>query len=206
LFTGIIETLGEVKSIFKLSKNRLADTQLCIELEDRIKSNLKVGDSLSINGVCLTVTTISKTVDFEIINETVNRTSLGSLKVGDRVNIERSLSFGGRLEGHLVLGHVDGRGIIKKIIKSSKETRFWVKIEDKNLMSYIVPKGPIAIDGVSLTIIDLKDSSKIVSVGLIPHTLAMTTLGLKLIGDKVNVETDIMGKYISRYYHQSSKY
>lgn len=206
MFTGIIETLGEVKSIFKLSKNRLADTQLCIELEDRIKSNLKVGDSLSINGVCLTVTTISKTVDFEIINETVNRTSLGSLKVGDRVNIERSLSFGGRLEGHLVLGHVDGRGIIKKIIKSSKETRFWVKIEDKNLMSYIVPKGPIAIDGVSLTIIDLKDSSKIVSVGLIPHTLAMTTLGLKLIGDKVNVETDIMGKYISRYYHQSSKY
>jgi len=206
LFTGIIETLGEVKSIFKLSKNRLADTQLCIDLEDRIKSNLKVGDSLSINGVCLTVTTISKTVDFEIINETVNRTSLGSLKVGDRVNIERSLSFGGRLEGHLVLGHVDGRGIIKKIIKSSKETRFWVKIEDKNLMSYIVPKGPIAIDGVSLTIIDLKDSSKIVSVGLIPHTLAMTTLGLKLIGDKVNVETDIMGKYISRYYHQSSKY
>jgi len=206
LFTGIIDTLGEVKSIFKLSKNRLADTQLCIELEDRIKSNLKVGDSLSINGVCLTVTTISKTVDFEIINETVNRTSLGSLKVGDRVNIERSLSFGGRLEGHLVLGHVDGRGIIKKIIKSSKETRFWVKIEDKNLMSYIVPKGPIAIDGVSLTIIDLKDSSKIVSVGLIPHTLAITTLGLKLIGDKVNVETDIMGKYISRYYHQSSKY
>ena len=206
MFTGIIETLGEVKSIFKLSKNRLADTQLCIDLEDRIKSNLKVGDSLSINGVCLTVTTISKTVDFEIINETVNRTSLGSLKVGDRVNIERSLSFGGRLEGHLVLGHVDGRGIIKKIIKSSKETRFWVKIEDKNLMSYIVPKGPIAIDGVSLTIIDLKDSSKIVSVGLIPHTLAMTTLGLKLIGDKVNVETDIMGKYISRYYHKSSKY
>ena len=206
MFTGIIETLGEVKSIFKLSKNRLADTQLCIEIEDRIKSNLKVGDSLSINGVCLTVTTISKTVDFEIINETVNRTSLGSLKVGDRVNIERSLSFGGRLEGHLVLGHVDGRGIIKKIIKSSKETRFCVKIKDKNLMSYIVPKGPIAIDGVSLTIIDLKDSSKIVSVGLIPHTLAMTTLGLKLIGDKVNVETDIMGKYISRYYHQSSKY
>jgi len=206
LFTGIIETLGEVKSIFKLSKNRLADTQLCIDLEDRIKSNLKVGDSLSINGVCLTVTTISKTVDFEIINETVNRTSLGSLKVGNKVNIERSLSFGGRLEGHLVLGHVDGRGIIKKIIKSSKETRFWVKIEDKNLMSYIVPKGPIAIDGVSLTIIDLKDSSKIVSVGLIPHTLTMTTLGLKLIGDKVNVETDIMGKYISRYYHQSSKY
>jgi riboflavin synthase len=200
LFTGIIETLAEVKSISKLSsKNRLAGTQLCITLEGRLKSNLKVGDSVSINGVCLTVTTISKTVGFEIINETLNRTCLGLLKVGDRVNIERSLSFGGRLEGHLVLGHVDGRGIIKKIIKSSKETRFWVKIEDRKLMSYIVPKGPIAIDGVSLTIIDFKDNAKMISVGLIPHTLAMTTLGLKSIGEKVNVETDIIGKYISRH-------
>jgi riboflavin synthase len=199
LFTGIIETLAEVKSISKLSKNRLADTQLCIKLEGRLKSNLKVGNSLSINGVCLTVTAISKTVDFEIINETVNRTCLGLLKVGDRVNIERSLSFGGRLEGHLVLGHVDGRGLIKKIIKLSTETRFWVKIEDRKLMSYIVPKGPIAIDGVSLTIIDFKESSKIISVGLIPHTLAVTTLGLKSIGDKVNVETDIIGKYISQH-------
>jgi riboflavin synthase len=119
--------------------------------------------------------------------------------VGDRVNIERSLSFGGRLEGHLVLGHVDGRGLIKKIIKLSTETRFWVKIEDRKLMSYIVPKGPIAIDGVSLTIIDFKESSKTISVGLIPHTLAVTTLGLKSIGDKVNVETDIIGKYISQH-------
>lgn len=199
MFTGIIETLAEVKSISKLSKNRLADTQLRIKLGRRLKSNLKVGDSLSINGVCLTVTAISKTVDFEIINETVNRTCLGLLKVGDRVNIERSLSFGGRLEGHLVLGHVDGRGLIKKIIKLSTETRFWVKIEDRKLMSYIVPKGPIAIDGVSLTIIDFKESSKIISVGLIPHTLAVTTLGLKSIGDKVNVETDIIGKYISQH-------
>lgn len=198
MFTGIIETLAEVKSISKLGKNRLADTQLCIKLEGR-PSNLKVGDSLSINGVCLTVTAISKTVDFDIINETVNRTCLGLLKVGDRVNIERSLSFGGRLEGHLVLGHVDGIGIIKKIIKSSTETRFWVEIEDRKLMSYMVPKGPIAIDGVSLTIIDFKESSKIISVGLIPHTLAVTTLGLKSIGDKVNVETDIIGKYISQH-------
>jgi riboflavin synthase len=199
LFTGIIESLAEVKSMSKIrSSNKSADTKLCINLVRRLKSNLKVGDSLSINGACLTTTRISKTVDFEIINETMNRTCLGLLKVGDRVNIERSVRLGGRLEGHLLLGHVDGTGIIKKIVKSPKETRFWIKIEDRQLMSYIVPKGPIAIDGVSLTIIDVKDKYKMISVGLIPHTLAITTLGLKSIGEKVNVETDIIGKYISR--------
>ena len=200
MFTGIIESLAEVKSMSKIrSSNRSADTKLCINLVRRLKSNLKVGDSLSINGACLTATRISKTVDFEIINETMNRTCLGLLKVGDRVNIERSVRLGGRLEGHLLLGHVDGTGIIKKIVKSPKETRFWIKIEDRQLMSYIVPKGPIAIDGVSLTIIDVKDKYKMISVGLIPHTLAITTLGLKSIGEKVNVETDIIGKYISRH-------
>jgi riboflavin synthase len=200
LFTGIIESLAEVKSISKIrSNNRSADTKLCINMDGRLKSNLKVGDSLSINGVCLTATRISKTVDFEIINETMNRTCLGLLKVGDRVNIERSLRLGGRLEGHLVLGHVDGTGIIKKIIKSPKESRFWIKIEDRKLISYIVPKGPIAIDGVSLTIIDFKNKYKMISVGLIPHTLAITTLGIKSIGVKVNVETDIIGKYVSRH-------
>ncbi len=199
MFTGIIESLAEVKSMSKIrSSNRSADTKLCINLVRRLKSNLKVGDSLSINGACLTTTRISKTVDFEIINETMNRTCLGLLKVGDKVNIERSVRLGGRLEGHLLLGHVDGTGIIKKIVKSPKETRFWIKIEDRQLMSYIVPKGPIAIDGVSLTIIDVKDKYKMISVGLIPHTLAITTLGLKSIGEKVNVETDIIGKYISR--------
>jgi riboflavin synthase len=199
LFTGIIESLAEVKSMSKIrSSNRSADTKLCINLVRRLKSNLKVGDSLSVNGACLTATRISKTVDFEIINETMNRTCLGLLKVGDRVNIERSVRLGGRLEGHLLLGHVDGTGIIKKIVKSPKETRFWIKIEDRQLMSHIVPKGPIAIDGVSLTIIDVKDKYKMISVGLIPHTLAITTLGLKSIGEKVNVETDIIGKYISR--------
>jgi riboflavin synthase len=200
LFTGIIQGLAEVKSISKIRSNyKSADTKLCINLGGKLKGDLKVGDSLSINGACLTATRISKTVDFEIINETMNRTCLGLLKVGDRVNIERSLRLGGRLEGHLVLGHVDGTGIIKKIIKSPKESRFWIKIEDRKLISYIVPKGPIAIDGVSLTIIDFKNKYKMISVGLIPHTLAITTLGIKSIGVKVNVETDIIGKYVSRH-------
>ncbi|MFZ0512750.1 MAG: riboflavin synthase [Candidatus Nitrosopolaris sp.] len=200
MFTGIIKGLAEVKSISKIrSNNRSADTKLCINLGRGLKGNLKVGDSLSINGACLTATRISKTVDFEIINETMKRTCLGLLKVGDRVNVERSLRLGDRLEGHLLLGHVDGTGIIKKIIKSPKETRFWIKIENRKLMSYIVPKGPIAIDGVSLTIIDIEDKYKMISVALIPHTLAITTLELKSIEKRVNVETDIIGKYISRH-------
>lgn len=200
MFTGIIEGLAEVKSIFKIGSNdRAADTRLCISLGRKFKGDLKVGDSLSINGACLTATRISKTVDFEIINETMNRTCLGFLKAGDRVNIERSLRLGNRLEGHFLLGHVDGTGIIKKITKSSTETRLSIRILDRKLMSFIVPKGSIAIDGVSLTITKVKDKSKTISVALIPHTLGTTTLGLKSIGERVNIETDIIGKYISRH-------
>jgi riboflavin synthase len=200
LFTGIIQGLAEVKSISKIrSNNKSADTKLCINLGGKLKGDLKVGDSLSINGTCLTATRISKTVDFEIINETMNRTCLGLLKAGDKVNIERSLRLGDRLDGHFLLGHVDGIGIIKKIIKSPIQTKVWIRIQNKKLMSWIVPKGSIAIDGVSLTIIDIEDKDKMISVALIPHTLATTTLTLKSIGEKVNVETDIIGKYLSRH-------
>jgi riboflavin synthase len=200
LFTGIIEGLAEVKSISKIrSSNRKADTRLCISLGGKLKGDLRVGDSLSINGACLTATRISKTVDFEIINETMNRTCLGFLKAGDRVNIERSLRLRNRLEGHFLLGHVDGTGRIKKIIKSPTETRLWITILNRKLMSSVVPKGSIAIDGVSLTIIEVKDKCKMISVALIPHTMATTTLGLKSIGERVNVETDIIGKYVSRH-------
>jgi riboflavin synthase len=200
LFTGIIQGLAEVKSISKIrSNNKSADTKLCINLGGKLKGELKVGDSLSINGVCLTATRISKTVDFEIINETMNRTCLGLLKAGDKVNIERSLRLSDRLDGHFLLGHVDGVGIIKKIIKSPIQTKVWIRIQNKKLMSWIVPKGSIAIDGVSLTITDIEDKDKMISVALIPHTLATTTLTLKSIGEKVNVETDIIGKYLSRH-------
>lgn len=200
MFTGIIQGLAEVKSISKIRSNyKSADTKLCINLGGKLKGDLKVGDSLSINGACLTATRISKTVDFEIINETMNRTCLGLLKAGDKVNIERSLRLSDRLDGHFLLGHVDGIGIIKKIIKSPIQTKVWIRIQNKKLMSWIVPKGSIAIDGVSLTIIDIENKDKMISVALIPHTLATTTLTLKSIGEKVNVETDIIGKYLSRH-------
>ena len=200
MFTGIIQGLAEVKSISKIRSNyKSADTKLCINLGGKLKGDLKVGDSLSINGACLTATRISKTVDFEIINETMNRTCLGLLKAGDKVNIERSLRLSDRLDGHFLLGHVDGIGTIKKIMKSPIQTKVWIRIQNKKLMSWIVPKGSIAIDGVSLTIIDIEDKGKMISVALIPHTLATTTLTLKSIGEKVNVETDIIGKYLSRH-------
>ncbi len=200
MFTGIIQGLAEVKSISKIRSNyKSADTKLCINLGGKLKGDLKVGDSLSINGTCLTATRISKTVDFEIINETMNRTCLGLLKAGDKVNIERSLRLSDRLDGHFLLGHVDGIGTIKKIMKSPIQTKVWIRIQNKKLMSWIVPKGSIAIDGVSLTIIDIEDKDKMISVALIPHTLATTTLTLKSIGEKVNVETDIIGKYLSRH-------
>ncbi|MDQ6865622.1 MAG: riboflavin synthase [Thermoproteota archaeon] len=200
LFTGIIQGLAEVISISKIRSNyKSADIKLCINLGGKLKGDLKVGDSLSINGACLTATRISKTVDFEIINETMNRTCLGLLKAGDKVNIERSLRLSDRLDGHFLLGHVDGIGTIKKIMKSPIQTKVWIRIQNKKLMSWIVPKGSIAIDGVSLTIIDIEDKDKMISVALIPHTLATTTLTLKSIGEKVNVETDIIGKYLSRH-------
>ena len=162
MFTGIIQGLAEVKSISKIrSNNKSANTKLRINMGGKLNGDLKVGDSISINGSRLTATGISKkTVDFEIINETMNRTCLGLLKSWDKVNIERSLRLSDRLDGHFLLGHVDGIGMIMKIIKSPNQTKVWIRIQNKKLMSWIVPKGSIAIDGVSLTIIDTKDKDK----------------------------------------------
>jgi riboflavin synthase len=155
---------------------------------------LKIGQSVALNGVCLTVTKLSKTGStFEMIDETTKKTDLGNLKVGGIVNIERSLKAGDRLEGHFVLGHVDGVGIIKKIEKKPKEVQVWFEVP-KSLSKYVVKKGSIAMDGISLTVVDVKKN--LASVCLIPHTIEVTNFKTKDIGDKVNIETDILGKYI----------
>jgi riboflavin synthase len=196
MFTGIIEGIGEVKSASKFKdKNKAASMRLSIYL-GKIYKGLKVGNSVSINGTCLTITKLCKrrTADFEVVGETIKRTCLGLVRPGDKVNIERSLRVGERLEGHIVLGHVDATGTIKEIITSTIETKIWIKIEKREVLRSIVSKGSIAIDGVSLTVVNIKDDK--VSISLIPHTLANTTLGLKSNGDKVNVEIDIIGKYI----------
>jgi riboflavin synthase len=199
LFTGIIQEVAEVKSISKVDKtDRHAAIAMGIGLQKKNMQNMKTGDSLSINGVCLTVLRVSKTITFELINETVSRTCLGLLKVGDKVNVERSLRLGDRLEGHYLLGHVEGIGLIKKIINSSTGTKFWIKFRNKDLLSGIIPKGSIGVDGVSLTVIDTDEKSMVFSIGLIPHTLRATTLGLKSEGEGVNIETDIVARYLAR--------
>ena len=192
MFTGIVEGVGTVNKISKITKNRSA-IEMTIDLGKQVKG-LKIGPSVALNGVCLTATKLSKSkCIFEMIEETTKKTDLGNLKVGGVVNIERSLKAGDRLEGHFVLGHVDGVGVIKKIIKKPKEVQVYFEVP-KILAKYVVKKGSIAIDGISLTVVDIKKS--LASVSLIPHTIEITNFHTKKVGDKINIETDILGKYI----------
>ncbi len=192
MFTGIVEGIGTVNKISKITKNRSA-IEMTIDLGKQVKG-LKIGQSVALNGVCLTATKISKSkCIFEMIEETTKKTDLGNLKVGGVVNIERSLKVGDRLEGHFVLGHVDGVGVIKKILEKPKEVQVYFEVP-KNLAKYVVKKGSIAIDGISLTVVDIKKT--LASVSLIPHTIEITNFHTKKVGDKVNIETDILGKYI----------
>jgi len=192
MFTGIVIGTGIVKNISKNTKNRSA-IQMTVDLGKQSKG-LKIGQSVALNGVCLTVTKLSKNLGrFEMIDETTKKTDLGNLKTGSIVNIERSLKVGDRLEGHFVLGHVDGVGIIKKILKKPKEVQVWFEVQ-KKLAKYIVKKGSIAIDGISLTVVEVKNN--LVTVSLIPHTIEITNFKTKKVGDKINIETDILGKYI----------
>ena len=192
MFTGIIEGIGKVIKINKNTTNRSA-LQLIVDLGKHSKG-LKIGQSVALNGVCLSVTKISKNkCSFEMIDETIKKTDLGNLKIGGIVNIERSLKVGDRMEGHFVLGHVDGVGIIKKIEKKPNEVKLWFEIP-KKLSKYVVKKGSIALDGISLTVVDVKKNNA--SVCLIPHTMNVTNFNSKKISDKINIETDILGKYI----------
>lgn len=192
MFTGIVEGIGKIINIKQNTRNRSA-IKMTVDLGKNSKG-LKLGQSVALNGVCLTVTGINKSkCDFEMIEETTKKTDLGNLKVGGIVNIERSLKVGERLEGHFVLGHVDGVGVIKKIEKKPKEVQIWFEIP-KSLAKFVVQKGSIAIDGISLTVVDVKKN--LASVCLIPHTIDVTNFSTKKIGDKVNIETDILGKYL----------
>jgi riboflavin synthase len=191
MFTGIVKGVGMVTSVSKSKSG--AEIIIRVRL-GKFSRGLKNGDSLCINGACLTVTRLSKSeAEFQIVSETIRRTNLGQTKSGEMVNIERSLKVGDRLEGHFVLGHVDGTGVIEDIQRMSSETTIWMKL-DKSLTKSLVPKGSIAVDGVSLTVVGVEGDR--VSVSLIPHTLKVTTLGMKRRGDRVNIETDILGKYV----------
>jgi len=202
MFTGLIEGLGEVTSISSLNKElgRSADMRLKLKIPVRLLKGLKLGDSMNLNGTCLTVINKrNQMVEFELVRETTKRSQMGQLKKGDLVNIERSLRLGDRLGGHIVLGHTDGMGIIDEIKRKDTETKMWITCENHSLMPYIAQKGSIAIDGISLTSNDVDGKKNRFSVSLIPFTLEKTTLGLKRRGDLVNIEIDVLCRYVINY-------
>jgi len=191
MFTGIIETLSTIEKI-----NQTKTGNKIILTRNKVLDDLMDGDSISVNGVCLTITNLTnKTFTLEIVKETLTKTNLGELKTGEVVNLERALTLSKPLGGHILQGHVETTGVIveKSIIGDSAEMTVAI---DPKFLRYCIPKGSIALDGISLTIADLNEN--FVKIALIPHTLQNTTLGLKIEGDSLNIETDIIGKYIER--------
>ena len=191
MFTGIIEELGTVKAVKKGAKS----AELSIEGR-KIFDDIHLGDSVAVNGVCLTVTEYSGNIfKADVMNETLMRSSLGSLKTGSKVNLERAMAANGRFGGHIVSGHIDGTGIISDLTKD--DIAVWVTIKTTpEILRLIVEKGSIAIDGISLTVARVSETDFAVSI--IPHTGANTTLLMKNKGDVVNLENDITGKYIEK--------
>lgn len=187
MFSGIVEELGKIKKISKRGSITLLEVQANKVLEDT-----RVGDSASVNGVCLTVVKKeSDTLVFEVMPETLKVTALGFLRIYAQVNLERSLKIGGRLSGHFVTGHIDCTGIIRKKNYINNNLGFEITVP-LSFMRYCLDKGSIAVDGISLTIVSKKSNSFFVYI--IPHTLKNTTLGLKGPSDKVNIEFDILAK------------
>lgn len=192
MFTGIVENMGIVRSITRDTASRSA-VRMTVDLQGA-SEGLKQGQSVALNGVCLTAVGLDGSeCSFDLVDETLKKTSLGELEAGSVVNVERSLAVGDRLEGHFVLGHVDGRATITRIEKRTGEVRIWFRVP-KRLAKYVVKKGSIALDGISLTIVSVR--GRIASVSLIPHTLEVTNLSSRRVGDRINVEADVLGKYI----------
>ena len=191
MFTGIIEEKGTVASVKKGTVSSRITFRAAVVLED-----IHEGDSIAVNGVCLTATDItSDTFTADVMAETMRRSSLGSLKTGDHVNMERAMLCGGRFGGHIVSGHIDGTGTIESIKR--EENAVWVKIAaDSSLLRYIVEKGSVALDGISLTVAKVTDKN--FSVSIIPHTGSETTLLSKKPGDRINIECDMIGKYVEK--------
>ena len=191
MFTGIVEEVGRVSSI----KNSTNSAILTIEAE-KVLEESKIGDSISVNGVCLTVTDISsKSFSADIMHESLKRSSLGELKKGSRVNLERALKLSTRLGGHIVSGHIDGVGKIKSIKKDDNAVWYCIEANEK-ILKYIIEKGSVAIDGISLTVAEEND--KDFSVSVIPHTRAASNLSEKKIGSRVNIENDCIAKYVEK--------
>lgn len=198
MFTGIIEEVGTVKTVQHSGNNSFIRIEASKVLED-----VHIGDSIAVNGVCLTVTQFdSTTFQADVMNETLNRSSLGKLTNGSPVDLERAMAANGRFGGHIVSGHIDGTGTITDIRNDS--IAVWYTVSAKpEIMRYIVEKGSVAIDGISLTVAEVTDNT--FSVSIIPHTASQTVLGTKKIGDIVNLENDIIGKYVEKLISPASE-
>ena len=191
MFTGLIEETGTVCEVCRNGNASFIRIAAEIVLE-----GTKVGDSIAVNGVCLTVTDHDgKIFRADVMNETLSRSSLGTLKQGSKVDLERAMSAEGRFGGHIVSGHIDGTGTVSSIKQDGIAVRYTISADDK-LLRYIVEKGSVTLDGISLTVAAVTDTDFTVSV--IPHTAEQTILPYKKVGDIINIETDIIGKYVEK--------
>ncbi len=191
MFSGIIEKTGKISRIEKNS-----DGARLVVSVDSFMDGVKLGDSIALNGTCITVVSFdSSSFESDLSNETLKKTTLANLEVGDDCNLEKAMLLNERIGGHLVSGHIDGLGKVESIEKDGES--FWFKIKaDKQIMKYVVYKGSIAVDGISLTVAECDNSS--FSVAIIPHTLECTTLNNKKVDSKVNLEVDMIGKYVEK--------
>ena len=192
MFTGIVEHVGRVEAVEQLEDL----SRFRIDLGP-ISEGVALGDSIAVSGCCLTVTEIAgEVLTFEAIRETLEKTRVGELTTGSRVNLERAMAAGGRFDGHIVQGHVDGKGAVRRLRQEGNEVELHIRCSDE-LAGQLVDKGSVTIDGVSLTVVTVVDDG--FHVALIPHTLEVTTLSDLSAGDSVNLEVDVFGKYVKQY-------
>ena len=198
MFTGIVEETGTIKKIEKGTSSG----RLTIEA-DKVLQGSKIGDSIAVNGVCLTITGMSGHLfTADVMAETIRRSNLGTLSSGSKVNLERAMAADGRFGGHIVSGHIDGTGVITDY--TGEENAIWVTVTcDKKLLKYIIEKGSITIDGISLTVAYVDD--RCFKVSIIPHTAEETTLIRRQTGAVVNLENDVIGKYVDKLLHFKDK-
>ncbi len=192
MFTGLVEGQATVRGVIPEG----AAVRLVLEMPAEFASEARLGDSIALNGCCLTVVAINGgTFDFQAGTETLSKTNLGEFRPGSLVNVERAVAVGARLGGHFVQGHVDGTGQVDLIEQDGEWTTMWFRVPHP-LTLQMVQKGSITVDGISLTLVKVEPER--FSVALIPHTLSVTTLGQRTVGDTVNIETDILGKYVQK--------
>ncbi|MCA0754469.1 riboflavin synthase [Paenibacillus sp. N4] len=195
MFTGLVEEIGQMKGI-----SRQGEAMRLVIGAERVLEGVMLGDSISVSGVCLTVTSFDRSsFSADVMPETYRKSNLHQLRPGEKVNLERAMQAGARFGGHIVQGHIDGTGQIQSRETDANAVVFRIQLDDASMLRYVIPKGSITIDGISLTVVDTSDHS--FSVSVIPHTLSETALQFKHAGAVVNIECDVIGKYVDHLLH-----